>query len=375
MVRYQEAWHSVWPTANGADPVNDKLELDKRKAFILATVVYEYINTAEPVGSVTLTQKYNLGVSSATIRNEMAELEASGYLVQPHTSAGRVPSDAGYRTYVDRLMAPETLTKDDSRRIRDQFREASTELADVIDQTTRLLSGLSGNLAIAIAPSRDTHAFKHVQLIWLSARTGMAIVVTSGGVAAQRVFEWSTEVGADDLTRLSNALNSRFGGRVMEDVSAPEIDTACAELGVSAEIADAVRTIFATARQTAEPEIAAAGAQNLLDQPEFHDLRKLRAILRIVEEQRTLYDLIADELTPESATAASGAAHVRIGHELRADELAECSVVTVPYRFGDRGVGMLAILGPRRMPYARLIALASGTARSLGEHLNDVEIR
>src|SRR5665213_1558416 len=254
--------------------MNDRPELDKRKAFSLATVVYEYINTAEPVGSVTLTQKYNLGVSSATIRNEMAELEASGYLVQPHTSAGRVPSDAGYRTYVDRLMAPETLTKDDSRRIRDQFREASPELA-----------------------------------------------------------------------------------------------------GVSAEIADAVRTIFATARQTAEPEIAAAGAQNLLDQPEFHDLRKLRAILRIVEEQRTLYDLIADELTPESATAASGAAHVRIGHELRADELAECSVVTVPYRFGDRGVGMLAILGPRRMPYARLIALASGTARSLGEHLNDVEIR
>ena len=355
--------------------MNEKIELDKRKAFILATVVYEYINTAEPVGSVTLTQKYNLGVSSATIRNEMAELEAGGYLVQPHTSAGRVPSDAGYRTYVDRLMAPETLTKDDSRRIRDQFREASTELADVIDETTRLLSGLSGNLAMAIAPSRDSHAFKHVQLIWLSARTSLAIVVTSGGVAAQRVFEWSTDVGADDLTRLSNALNSRFGGRVMEDIGPADIDAVRGELGMSVEIGEAVRTVFGTARQTDEPEIASAGAQNLLDQPEFHDLRKLRAILRIVEEQRTLYDLIADELTAETTGAPDAAPHVRIGHELRADDLSECSVVTVPYRFGDRGVGMLAILGPRRMPYARLIALASGTARSLGEHLNDVEIR
>jgi heat-inducible transcriptional repressor len=355
--------------------LNEKLELDKRKAFILATVVYEYINTAEPVGSVTLTQKYNLGVSSATIRNEMAELEAGGYLVQPHTSAGRIPSDAGYRTYVDRLMPPENLTKDDSRRIRDQFREASTELADVIDQTTRLLSGLSGNLAMAIAPSRDSHAFKHVQLIWLSVRTSLAIVVTSGGVAAQRVFEWSTDVNADDLTRLSNALNSRFSGRVMEDVGPAEIDAVYGELGVSAEIGEAVRMVFAAARQTDEPEIAASGAQNLLDQPEFHDLRKLRAILRIVEEQRTLYDLIADELTAESNASPDAAPHVRIGHELRADDLAECSVVTVPYRFGDRGVGMLAILGPRRMPYARLIALASGTARSLGEHLNDVEIR
>ena len=354
--------------------MNDKLELDKRKAFILATVVYEYINTAEPVGSVTLTQKYNLGVSSATIRNEMAELEAGGYLVQPHTSAGRIPSDAGYRTYVDRLMQPETLTKDDSRRIRDQFREASRELADVIEQTTKLLSGLSGNLAIAIAPSRETHAFKHVQLIWLSARTSLAVVVTSGGVAVQRVFEWTNEVAADDLTRLSNALNSRFGGRVMEDIGQPEVDAVCAQTGAAGEIRDAVRTVFAAARRNDEPEIAAAGAQNLLDQPEFHDLRKLRAILRIVEEQRTLYDLIADELNAEPV-AVDTAPHVRIGHELGADELAECSVVTVPYRFGDRGHGMLAILGPRRMPYGRLIALASGTARSLGEHLNDVEIR
>jgi heat-inducible transcriptional repressor len=361
--------------------VNDKPELDKRKAFILATVVYEYIATAEPVGSVTLTQKYNLGVSSATIRNEMAELEAGGYLVQPHTSAGRIPSDAGYRTYVDRLMQPESLTKDDTRRIRDQFREASRELGDVIDQTTRLLSGLSGNLAIAVAPSRDTHAFKHVQLLWLSARTSLVVVVTSAGVAAQRVFEWHADIGADDLTRLSNALNSRLGGKIMEEIAPDDLDAVCAEVGAPAAVRDAVRSVFGAARQTDEPEIAAAGAQNLLDQPEFHDLRKLRAILRIVEEQRTLYDLIADELAADAhahahqPAASESRPHVRIGHELGADDLAECSVVTVPYRFGDRSVGMLAILGPRRMPYGRLIALASGTARSLGEHLNDVEIR
>ena len=351
----------------------DKTELDKRKAFILATVVYEYINTAEPVGSVTLAQKYNLGVSSATIRNEMAELEAGGYLIQPHTSAGRVPSDAGYRTYVDRLMPAESLTKDDTRRIRDQFREASRELGDVIEQTTRLLSGLSGNLAIALAPSRDTHAFKHVQLLWLSARTSLVVVVTSAGVAAQRVIEWQTDVLADDLTRLSNALNSHLGGRIMEDVAPGALDAICDAAGASAEMRDAVHLAFAQARQTDEPELAAAGAQNLLDQPEFHDLRKLRAILRIVEEQRTLYDLVADELASDAPR--TGQAHVRIGHELGPDELSECSVVTVPYSFGDRGVGVLAILGPRRMPYARLMALASGTARSLGDHLNDVEIR
>jgi heat-inducible transcriptional repressor len=118
--------------------------------------------------------------------------------------------------------------------------------------------------------------------------------------------------------------------------------------------------------------VAAAGAQNLLDQPEFHDLRKLRSILRIVEEQKTLYDLLADELTSNADVTQPA---VRIGHELGEDAMAECSLVTVPYRFGDRGVGMLAILGPRRMPYGRLMALAAGTADSLGAHLENVEIR
>jgi heat-inducible transcriptional repressor len=349
--------------------MTEKQELDKRKAFILATVVYEYINTAEPVGSVTLTQKYNLGVSSATIRNEMAELEAAGYLVQPHTSAGRIPSDIGYRTYVDRLMQPEPLEAADTRRIHDQFREASRELDDVIAQATKLLSTMSNNLAIAIAPARDTHAFKHVQLLWLSARTSVAVIVTSMGVAAQELIEWNGDVEADDLTRLSNALNAALGGKVMEDITVQEIDLVCDRLNVSTEMRRAVQSAFRNARHQ-EPHIAAAGAQNLLDQPEFHDLRKLRAILRIVEEQKVLYDLIADDLV-----SAKNVPSVRIGAELGADEIAECSLVTMPYRFGDRGVGLLAILGPRRMNYGRLMSLAAGSASSLGTYLDNVEIR
>ncbi|MGA8840215.1 MAG: heat-inducible transcriptional repressor HrcA, partial [Candidatus Aquilonibacter sp.] len=192
--------------------------LDKRKAYILATVVYEYIATAEPVGSNTLTQKYNLGVSSATVRNEMAELEAGGYLVQPHTSAGRVPSDAGYRTYVDELMQPETLPVEDRRRIREDLREASRELDDVIESATRLLGRLSNNLAFVTKPQNDTQSFKHIQLIWLSPRTGVAIVVTSLGVAAQTLFEVTSDLEADALTQLSNALNARLGNRLMRDI-------------------------------------------------------------------------------------------------------------------------------------------------------------
>ncbi|MFY9779303.1 MAG: heat-inducible transcriptional repressor HrcA [Candidatus Baltobacteraceae bacterium] len=343
--------------------------LDKRKAFILATVVYEYVATAEPVGSHTLTQKYNFGVSSATIRNEMAELEAGGYLVQPHTSAGRVPSDSGYRTYVDQLMRPEPLPSEEQRRIAEEFRAASRELDDVIEHTTRLLGQLAKSVAFVVAPQRDSQTFRHIQLIWLSERTALAIVVTSLGVALQRPFEHDPEVEADDLTRLSNRLNARLNGKTLREIAALDFATLASEAAVPVGIALAVEGVFRDAAGSEEPpSVVSSGAQHLLDQPEFQDLRKLRAILRIIEEQKSLYDLVADAMPGEGPA-------IKIGHELGSDEITECSVVTVPYRFGEGMVGLLAILGPRRMPYARLLALASGTAQSLNRHLSDAEIR
>jgi heat-inducible transcriptional repressor len=343
-------------------------ELDRRKAFILATVVYEYIATAEPVASQTLTHKYNLGVSSATVRNEMAELEAGGYLVQPHTSAGRIPSDAGYRLYVDHLMQPERLDPQDRRHIREELREACAELDEIIEGTTRLLGRLSKNLAFVTKPAPETTTFKHIQLIWLSPRTGVAIVVTSLGVSAQSLFELSSDSSPDDFTRLSNALNARLGNRELREVADSDVASAVNQLGLNDDLKNAVLSALRTARSGEQQPLSASGAQNLLDQPEFHDLRKLRSILRIVEEQKTLYDLVADSMNAESPA-------VKIGHELGVEELTDFSIVTVPYRFGKHAIGMLSILGPRRMPYARLMALASGTAETLSERLSDVEIK
>ena len=342
--------------------------LDKRKAYILATVVYEYVATAEPVGSNTLTQKYNLGVSSATVRNELAELEAGGYLVQPHTSAGRIPSDSGYRTYVDQLMQPEELGQADRHRIRDDLRDASRELDEVIDHATRLLGRLSHNLAFVTKPQQDTQTFKHLQLIWIGPRTGVAVIVTSLGVAAQSLFELTFDADANDFTLLSNAFNAHWTNRPLCDLNDADVAHTVSGLGLSDELRGAVIAALRSARSNEQPAVAASGAQNLLDQPEFQDLRKLRSILRIVEEQKTLYDLVADAMV-------SDAPKVKIGSELGVEELSDLSVVTVPYRFGSHAIGMLSILGPRRMPYARLLALASGTAETLSERLADVEIK
>jgi heat-inducible transcriptional repressor len=263
-------------------------------------------------------------------------------------------------------MQPEALTEDERRRIRDELGDATRELDEIIDHTTRVLGRLSNNLAFVTMPQQEAQLFKHIQLIWLSPHTGVAIVVTSLGVAAQSLFELGAEVQPDDLTRFSNALNARLANRLLREVTDSEIAHAAQEAGVSDDLRAAVATAALSARSGEQPTIAAAGAQNLLDQPEFQDLRKLRSILRIVEEQKTLYEIVADAMNADSVS-------VKIGHELGSEELADLSVVTVPYRFGAHALGMLSILGPRRMPYARLLALASGTAETLSQRLSDVE--
>ena len=155
---------------------------------------------------------------------------------------------------------------------------------------------------------------------------------------------------------------------MFRDIGDADVAGATAELGLGDDLKNAVLTALRSARSGEQPTLSASGAQNLLDQPEFHDLRKLRSILRIIEEQKTLYDIVADSMNAETAAA-------KIGHELGVEEMTDFSIVTVPYRFGQHAIGMLSILGPRRMPYARLMALASGTAETLSERLADVEIK
>src|SRR5579864_1740795 len=160
-------------------------ELDRRKTSILGTVVYEYIATGEPVGSATLTQKYNLGISPATVRAELASLDEEGYLDQPHTSAGRVPSDRGYRYYVDRLMLPETLGADERDRIRSEVRRASHQLDSVVDQASHVLSNLTRNIAFAITPRLNSQVYRHLQLIGVGPKAVHIVLVTNLGLAAQ----------------------------------------------------------------------------------------------------------------------------------------------------------------------------------------------
>ena len=333
--------------------------LARRRMSILGTVVYEYIATGEPVGSAMLTQKYNLGVSPATVRAEMASLEDEGYLDQPHTSAGRVPSDRGYRFYVDHIMLPESLTPEERARIRAEVRQASRQLDTAVDKASHVLSNLTKNIAFAIAPRLHSQVFNHLQLIWVAAHSVHIVLVTDLGLAAQTTVEVGETIDADALTRACNNMNKRFGGRALSEIDLNELTAVARETSLPTDLIRALAGLFAEQGETdVERRLFAGGANNLLDQQEFRDLRKLRAILDLMEEQRTLYQILQESLASEGT-------RIAIGSELGNADMSECSVLTVPYKVGLRNVGAVGVLGPRRMQYARLIALVNCMADSL----------
>lgn len=349
----------VAPQHSAVNPPPPDEPLARRRMSILGTVVYEYIATGEPVGSAMLTQKYNLGVSPATVRAEMATLEDEGYLDQPHTSAGRVPSDRGYRYYVDHLMLPEALSADERARIRAEIRQASRQLDTAVDKASHVLSHITKSIAFAIAPRLQSQVLSTVQLIWVATHSIHIVLVTDLGLAAQTTIEVDETIDAESLGRACDNLNRRFAGRPLSGITIDDLAAVARETPMPWQLVRVLAGLFAEQGETeVERRLYAGGANNLLDQQEFRDLRKLRAILDLMEEQRTLYSLLQSSLVSDGA-------RVAIGSELGNADMSECSVLTVPYKVGVRNVGAVGVLGPRRMHYARLIALVNCMADSL----------
>lgn len=346
------------PSPHEAKGAGSDRQLDPRTTSILGTIVYEYIATGEPVGSAALTQKYSLGISPATVRHEMAVLEEEGYLDQPHTSAGRVPSDRGYRYYVDRLMLPEALSPQERETIHNEVRHASKQLDTAVAHASHVLSSLTRNIAFAIAPRLATQSFRHIQLISVAPGTVHIVLVSNLGLAGQATVDVDEDVEQEQLTRASNRLNERLAGKNLSEITQNVLSTQLGSL-VPATLVGAMAHMFAARTEDeVERRLFTDGAQNLLDQQEFRDLRKLRAILELMEEQRTLYELLHRSLDGEGA-------RVSIGSELGNRDINDLSVVTVPYKVGERNAGAVGVLGPRRMQYARFIALVNCMAEGL----------
>ncbi|MEA2432708.1 MAG: heat-inducible transcriptional repressor [Actinomycetota bacterium] len=337
--------------------------LGERRSEVLRAIVSHYVNSGEPVGSKTLVERFNLGVSSATVRNEMGALEDSGYIYQPHTSAGRVPTDAGYRYFVD--SSGETkLPKREAALIRRFFGEPRYELEESLRQTAGLLSSLTDHAAVVFAPVLERSVIRHVELVPLSGQRAMVVVVANTG----RVENHIVPVTIDEvqLDRAAEMMN-----RLVIDQPLESAGTALLrELErFPLELRDAATAVATTLdRELTDPNserVFLDGASNILREEKASDLETVRQVIGALEHRRLLLEVLADALSSSSVS-------VRIGSENSLEEMQSITVITAPYGTDDEPIGSLGIVGPTRMDYKRTIAAVHEVASSLGHMLGEL---
>jgi len=331
-------------------------ELTARQQVILGLVVREYIGSAQPVGSKTV-QEYGLGVSSATIRNEMAQLEELGYLTHPHTSAGRVPTEQGYRYFVERLMSESQLPVDEQRTIRHQFHQVGVDLEQWMRLAASVLARTSRSAAVVTSIKMEHSHLKHLELIAIHETMVMLIVVLEGGVVRQQILSPDEAMNQDTLSQMANRLNDLCIGASVQRVMLRRNQVGAFEQ----QVLDVVARIMHQVDQQADLHLYRDGLMNILHQPEFHVPESARNVIQIFEERTLLEDLLTEMLEV-------GGVQVIIGGEGRWNELRECSLVVSPYGVSGEVTGALGVMGPMRMPYNRAIS----TVRYVASLMSDL---
>jgi heat-inducible transcriptional repressor len=334
--------------------------LEPRKAQVLRALVGHYVRSGEPVGSKTLVEQYDLKVSSATVRNDLAALEDAGLIYQPHTSAGRIPTDAGYRMFVDSIQSSGKLAPQEARRIRQFFSEPRWALEDALRETATLLSRMTSHAALVFAPALDRSVIRDLHLVDLSNRRVMLVVVTDTGRVENHVVLLDEDLDSVQLDDAAEMLNRIVNGTLLDDAGAAiegALDRFPLELrGVAASVSSLL--VEEMARREGE-RVFLEGTSNIVDEQKFADLETVRNVIGALEHRRLLLEMLAEGI------AGSGVS-VRIGAENPETSLASCAVVTAPYGSENHPVGSLGVVGPTRMDYGRTIAAVYEIAEQLG---------
>lgn len=332
--------------------------MDERKKQILHALIRDYVDVGEPVGSRTIAKKYDLGVSPATIRNEMSDLEEMGFIRQPHASAGRVPSDKGYRYYVDNLMEPEEklLTDEERRQVADFYSNCEAEMEELFQQSCRLLSKMTNYTAMLIKPRLSDSVLERFKLVSLNSEQLLAIMITDDGKIHNKILPVAAGMTEDGVHKLEGLLQERLLGhsisQVMDSIMAETARHLLEQQTALRQIIGLLQDLFLDYRQgEAVDKPLIQGTLNLLKQPEFHDVDTVRELFSALE---------SDEVVKELLLVASEQQHgtvVYIGDELNRRGMSACSMVTTPYYVNGERVGSIGVLGPTRMPYPKVIAL------------------
>lgn len=339
-------------------------QLSERKQAILGIVVREYIATARPVGSDTICQRYGLGVSPATIRNEFAELTEMGYLMQPHTSAGRVPTAKGYRYFVEKLMEESELPLSEQLMIRHQFHQISLDLDQWMRLAAAVLARTAQSASLIAVPQARQARFRHVELISISELTGLMILVLQDSSVHQQMMVFSKPVAQEELSRVSNKLNQQLANLDAHQAQAVVQATTYTEQdALEAEVSKRIVELMQSHETQGAREIYRDGLVHILRQPEFVEIERARQVLQVLEQDSTLQAILNE------AQVANGV-QVIIGSESKWAELRDCSLVLSGYGLPGEANGVLGVLGPMRMPYGRAVSAVRYVAGLLNDLLH-----
>jgi heat-inducible transcriptional repressor len=345
-----------------AETGREQTPLDDRKLDVLRAIVEDYVSTREPIGSKTLVERHNLGVSPATVRNDMAVLEDEGYIAQPHTSAGRVPTDKGYRLFVDRLSSVKPMTSAERRAI-EHFLRGAVDLDDVVHRTVRLLAQLTRQVAVVQYPTLTRSTVRHLEMLRLADTRVMVVLITDSGRVEQRVVDTPDAISEDDVAELRRLLNERMVGRSLADAAAL---AAAVPAAMHSEVRPNVIAVMATVvealAERAEERVVLAGTANLARSVALDFPSTIEPVLEALEEQVVLLRLLGEAVDPDVI-------RVAIGGENTVEQLRTASVVTTGYGAETLPWAALGIVGPTRMDYPGAMAAVQAVARYVGQIL------
>jgi heat-inducible transcriptional repressor len=338
--------------------------LTDRQLLILQVIIDDFIHSAQPVGSRTLAKKNEITFSSATIRNDMADLEDLGFIEKTHSSSGRVPSEKGYRYYVDHLLSPQRLTKTEVSQIKSIYAERIFELERVVQKSAQILSELTNYTSIVLGPKVNENRLKRIQIVPINHETAVAIIVTNTGHVENRTITFPGALDPSDIEKMVNILNDRLSGVPLVELQDKIFKEVVSVLKDHIQNYETLLKIMAgTLKLNSTEKIYFGGKTNMLSQPEFADIGRIRSLLTMIEQEKELYGLLQTNHTGIT---------IKIGKENDNIAMENCSLITATYSLGEKQLGTIAVLGPTRMEYSRVISLLTRMTRDLSKTLTDL---
>ena len=358
----------------------DKTLLDSRAEVLLAALIKEHLVTGEAVGSRVLSDRFSHGYgwSPATIRNVMAELEEAGFVDQPHTSAGRVPTDKGYRYYVDNMLGEARLSRTDLKAIDNLFsaHDAVSSPDRLMETASHVLSALSENVGIVISPSLADNRLNHIEFVMLPDRRILVVLVSTANIIHNKVIRVADELSQDDLDRTARYLNTEFSGKSLLAIRAEIVELMKEEKALYDQLLQNAILLCERSLEGEETtgDVYVDGTSNILTKPDFVDIERMRDLFRTFEEKSRLIKIL-NECVHDTANY-PGDVHVVIGREHPASSMRNCALITAPYRVGSNdNVGTLGVVGPMRIEYARIMAMVNYMARLIEHRLSEQAAR